>query len=200
MYVAKKDVPILLVTVIAVLVFGAVFLVRRNFEFLIYVGVVLFFIWAVLASNAAVRYPSTAFLGLGIWALLHMAGGAVYVGEGTRLYDLMLLPLSQNYPVLRYDQFVHMWGFATAAFVFYCVLAPHLKKDAPFRTALFITVVLVGLGASAINEILEFIVSELFDAGVGGYLNTSLDLISNLIGSIIAAVLIKCGILKTGDQ
>ena len=43
-----------------------------------------------------------------------------------------------------------------------------------------------------INELLEFIATVLVpETGVGGYVNTSLDLVSDLIGAILAMVIIR---------
>ena len=54
-----------------------------------------------------------------------------------------------------------------------------------------IVVVMGGLGIGALNEILEFLVTVVVPkTGVGGYINTSLDLVSDLIGAIIAMIII----------
>ena len=51
---------------------------------------------------------------------------------------------------------------------------------------------MAGLGVGAFNEIIEFFATVIIpETGVGGYENTSLDLISNLIGAIIAMSYIK---------
>ena len=55
----------------------------------------------------------------------------------------------------------------------------------PFSLGLVL--VMAGLGFGAFNEILEFLVMcAVPKAGVGGYVNTSLDLCSNMIGAIMA--------------
>mgnify|MGYP003988925833 FL=1 len=51
---------------------------------------------------------------------------------------------------------------------------------------------MAGCGFGALNEVIEFIVGLLDPgAGVGGYINTSIDLCSNLIGAILAVMYIK---------
>jgi len=194
MRLERKYVPALILAVVVISIFGIVFLRKHNYEFCIYVGVVIFFMWAVLASCNRVRYPVPAFYGLTLWAILHMAGGGLYIGA-TRLYDYILIPLSQTYPVLRYDQVVHAFGFAVATYVFYCVLRSSLRTDARLGVGLAFCIVLMGNGAGALNEIIEFFVSQVCDAGVGGYVNTSLDLVSNFIGSLLAVALIRARIL-----
>ncbi len=51
---------------------------------------------------------------------------------------------------------------------------------------------MAGLGVGAFNEILEFVVSTAIpEAGVGGYLNTSLDLSADLIGTLLGLIYIR---------
>ena len=165
--------------------FGMFYLVRQNYEFIIYVGVIMFFICLVGATLKKVDYTLGSLVGLTVWAALHMAGGGIAVGEG-RLYDLILIPLSKNYPVLRYDQLVHMWGFGASTLVIYSLLKRPLAKPTEHSIALSIVLVMGGLGVGALNEILEFVVSSFVpESGVGGYLNTSLDLCADLIGAIL---------------
>ena len=85
-----------------------------------------------------------------------------------------------------------MIGFGVTTFIMYCVLCSITKKDLNSWAALSILAVTASAGFGSLNEILEFIVGEIVsEAGVGGYVNTSLDLISNLIGAIIAMALIR---------
>jgi hypothetical protein len=45
-------------------------------------------------------------------------------------------------------------------------------------------------GFGALNEIVEFIATMLTVTNVGGYINTALDLVSNMVGSVITAAII----------
>jgi hypothetical protein len=57
---------------------------------------------------------------------------------------------------------------------------------------------MAGLGAGALNEIIEFAATVIFpDTGVGGYVNNSLDLVFNLLGAVVAMAVIK---LKEGRR
>jgi len=57
---------------------------------------------------------------------------------------------------------------------------------------LSIILVAAGLGVGTVNEIIEFIVSSIVpESNVGGYVNTSLDLISDLIGAVLAVGVIR---------
>ena len=79
----------------------------------------------------------------------------------------------------------------------YVIIKPHLKKNLDKWTALSIVIIMAGLGVGALNEIVEFTAVVLApETGVGGYNNTSLDLVSDLIGAILAMGYIK---FKKGD-
>ncbi|MDC1205613.1 DUF2238 domain-containing protein, partial [Candidatus Pacebacteria bacterium] len=50
--------------------------------------------------------------------------------------------------------------------------------------------VLTSVGISALNEIMEFFIAlSVVDNGVGGYNNTMLDFVFNLLGAIIATAI-----------
>ncbi|MBN1126044.1 MAG: DUF2238 domain-containing protein [Sedimentisphaerales bacterium] len=163
--------------------FGAMYAVRLNYEFIIYVAVILFFLCLIAISLRRIEYTPAALISLTIWSAMHLAGGAVPVGA-ERLYDAILIPLSTTYPVLRYDQLVHIWGFGSATLVMYCLLRPSLREQARNNLiSLSIVVGMAGLGVGAFNEIVEFVITVVTpESGVGGYLNTALDLCSDLVG------------------
>ncbi len=176
--------------------FGAAFIARLNYEFIIYVGVIVLFMGVVGISLRRVDYTLGSLVGLTVWSALHMAGGGILVGEG-RLYDVMLVRISSRYPIWRYDQLVHMWGFGAATLVMFCLLGHILKNAREHPVALGIVVVMAGLGVGALNEILEFIVSIWTpESGVGGYINTSLDLCADLVGAVLGLAYIRLRYLR----
>ena len=49
-----------------------------------------------------------------------------------------------------------------------------------------------GMGFGAMNEVVEFIATlTMPETNVGGYVNTGWDLVSNLVGCVFAAILIR---------
>ena len=192
---------VLLVINIALLIaFGTSFLLKRNYEFMIYVGAIIVCLALIFVSFFRTTYSYATLTGLTIWSLMHMAGGAFYI-NGVRLYDLILLPLSQTYPILRYDQLVHTFGFAAATLTMFDLLRPLLKENLQHFIALSIVVVMAGLGVGAFNEIIEALVAATIpQSGVGGYVNTALDLIADFIGAILAFAFIKLRYLKCDIQ
>lgn len=176
---------------LAIAIFATFFIAKANYEFIIYVGVIIFFMLVFIATNHKIYYPNALLWGLTTRAVMHMAGGAIAVKQG-RLYDIILIPISDKYSILRYDQVVHIIGFGVATILMFYLLKPLLRKDIRSRWAMPIVVIFAGLGVGALNEIIEFITGEIVaEAGVGGYINTSLDLVADLIGAILAVVVIK---------
>lgn len=189
----REQVPILLVNLFVLAYFMIIFALKANYEFIIYVGVIAFFFLIILLTNHKVNYPTIVLWGLTLWAFMHMAGGGIFV-NGQRLYELMIISLAPAYEFFRYDQLVHLIGFGVATLFAYYLMKPLLKMDVAKKkwVILSITVVMAGLGIGAFNEIVEFIVSVLTEnSGVGGYVNTSMDLVMDLIGGIIAMMIIK---------
>jgi len=187
----KGQIPILISILCALAVFSAHFVTRKNYEFIIYVGVIVFFLVVFIVTNEKVYYPNSVLWGLVVWAIMHMAGGSVHI-NGTLLYKIIIIPLSESYPVFRYDQLVHIIGFGVATLTLFYLLRPMLGTNVKGWGVLSIIVVAAGLGVGAFNEVLEFIVSSAVpESNVGGYLNTSLDLVSDLIGAVLALVVIR---------
>lgn len=197
MHKMKKEHLILLaINLILIVGFGASFVARLNFEFIIYVGVTLFVMGLVGASIGKVDYTLGSLVGLTVWSALHMAGGGITFGDG-RLYDVMLIRLSNDYPIWRYDQLVHIWGFGASTLVMYSLLRSSLAKPNGNPIALSVVLVMAGLGVGALNEIVEFVVSVCVpQSGVGGYVNTSLDLCADLVGAVLGLIYIRFRYLR----
>mgnify|MGYP001567311215 CR=1 FL=1 len=190
MHLKKGQLLVFIVNIAALLIFAFVFAKRKNYEFMIYIGVIIFFLVLILYTNKKVNYPNGILWGLTLWSLLHMSGGGIYL-NGRKLYALMIYPLvGEPYLIFKFDQFVHIVGFFVATLVVYHLIKPKLIKNHGW-IALSIVVVMAGFGLGALNEVVEFIATVITpETGVGGYENTALDLVSNLIGAILAMVYI----------
>jgi uncharacterized membrane protein YjdF len=186
MLLTKRELPILVVNLIYVPIFTVIALFGANYEFLLYVGVIFIVAGWIVWKQRSIRFERTILWGLTIWGLLHMAGGNLRVGHDV-LYGLELIPLIPRFNILRYDQMVHMFGFAMATLVCHHLLRRYLREGIDRWGTLAFLLVLMGSGFGAINEIIEFIaVVTGPETGVGGYENTMLDLVFNLIGGILA--------------
>jgi uncharacterized membrane protein YjdF len=188
MLIKKDQLPILVTILIMILCFSVYYFTIKNYEFIIYIFVIVFFLVLILLTNNRVNYSNTSLWGLTVWGTLHMAGGGIPV-KGDVLYKLILIPITED--IFKYDQFVHIIGFGVATLIMFELLKPKLKP-LKYWTAISIVVVMAGLGVGAVNEIIEYIATLLApETGVGGYDNTLLDLIADLIGALFALVIIR---------
>lgn len=189
MKVRRSEWPILIVNLAYLAVFGTLSVMRLNYEFVIYCGVIVVVLGAVIWCQERVRFSLGVLWGLTVWGFLHMAGGHVPVGDG-RLYDLVLLPIVQrgDLEILRYDQVIDALGFGVATLVCFHLLRPALDTARARRSLLAVLVTLMGMGLGALNEVVELIVVLCVpESGIGGYYNTAFDLLFNTIGAAIAA-------------
>src|SRR3989338_10769881 len=124
MQIKKSQYPILLINIFSIIIYTLIFLSRKNYEFLMYVGVIIFFLLLILFTNHKINYPNNVLWGLTIWSILHMSGGGIYI-SGKRLYELILIPIiGSPYHIFKYDQFVHIIGFGAATLAMYYILKP----------------------------------------------------------------------------
>ena len=162
-----------------------------NFEFLWYIIVIVFFFALIFTTIRKTNFDYFILWGLSLWGLMHMSGGGLTV-NGEVLYRLILIPIIQSgeLVILRFDQFVHFFGFGIATVAAHHILKPYLKNKVNWKVV-YTLIALIGIGAGVLNEIVEFIaVVAISETGVGGYENTLLDLIFNSIGAIAGIIVI----------
>jgi len=169
-------------TISYLLIFTVIAFLRRNYEFLYYI-MILIMVWIVIGLYRKKLYLTNQILvGLTLVGLLHLLGGFLFV-KGVRLYDVLL------FEGFKYDNLIHMLATFTITFVMFNLFDPHLDPKIKHDKFLF-SMVLVSLasGFGALNEILEFIAVIYLDAAneVGGYANNARDLVFNLLGAILA--------------
>ena len=191
MLIKKSQIIILAVNIVALLIFATIFILRGDYEFLVYLGEIVFFLALIIITNKRMNYSDSLLWGLTIWSILHMIGGGVLI-NGKSVYSTMLIPIvGEPYNIFKYDQLVHAFGFGVATLLLFHILKPYLKESKSW-IAISIVVIMAGMGAGALNEIIEFAVTVITpENGVGGYENTAIDLVSNAIGAIVAMIYIK---------
>ena len=190
MKLKRSELAVLIFTITYVIVFGGVFIAAGNSEFIWYVATLVVFLGLVAASQHVAQFPALILWGLALWGLAHMAGGGVSMGDGV-LYSYVVVPLANTgeLAVLKYDQIVHFFGFGVATLVLWHVLRRNFPALDGTKT-IFAFAVLGGMGLGALNELIEFTAVLAFpDTNVGGYFNTSLDLVFNTLGALSAAIL-----------
>ncbi len=172
--------------------------VQQNIEFVFYLVVMGVLVSVVFVVHSKVHLSAGLLWGLSLWGLLHMAGGllplpAAWTQEGSQavLYSWWIIPER-----LKYDQVVHAFGFALCTWLSFQVLRKNVYRQTgqwPRATfGLCFLSGICGMGFGALNEVIEFIaVLTIPNTNVGGYENTGWDLVSNLVGSAIAAVWLR---------
>lgn len=185
------ETAVLAFTLAYVAAFTFWFLLRGNYEFVIYVATMLVLLWLVGRNLRRAAFPAAMLWALSLWGLAHMAGGGVHVG-GSVLYALRLLPLAGEgeLTLLKYDQIVHAYGFGVTAWVLWHLLVRHYPETRGSWTASVLPA-LAAMGLGSVNEVIEFAaVLSVPDTNVGGYYNTALDLVMNGLGALVAMAII----------
>ena len=173
---------------------SALFLHNKEFVFYFVIMCVMMAVtWGV---HWAIRLHPLALWGLSLWGFLHMAGGLVPIPEGwprlggNVLYNLWLIP-----NLLKYDQIIHAYGFGLMTWVCWQGLQRAFKNrgvTARPTFGLLTLCVAAGMGFGALNEVIEFIAAlTIQGTNVGGYENTGWDLVANLTGCVLSAVLLR---------
>lgn len=187
-----RERTVALFTAAYVVAFTVWFLIRGNYEFVVYVITMLILIALIGRSLRSAEYPLSMLWALSIWGLLHMAGGGVPVGDSV-LYSAQVVPLSPpdgEWTFLKYDQIVHAYGFGVTAWVLWHLMRRHYPVLEGTWT-IYVYPALAAMGLGAVNEIIEFIaVLSVPETNVGGYVNTALDLVFNAAGAVAAMVIV----------
>lgn len=170
-----------------------------NAEFLFYLLIFVPALAMLGLLHRRIRFSYGMFAALSLLLLLHLAGGLTELSrrsptEGRKLlYNLWLLE-----PYLKYDNLVHAFGSGLATWFCWQLLQRTVAsrtgwafRDLRPTPELLLFCVLSGMGIGSVNEILEFYTTRLVpDNNVGGYVNNSLDLVSNFVGSALAVAAI----------
>lgn len=174
---------------------------KGNSEFVFYIVVMLVLIGVVTWVHSHIQLTTGLLWGLAVWGCLHMAGGLVplpagwaYNGDQAVLYSWWIIPPEY----LKYDQVVHAYGFGITTWLCWHGLRAAIASTGIPLSEVKPTLGLLtlsaagGMGFGALNEVVEFIaVLTIPNTNVGGYINTGWDLVSNLTGCVIAAVVLR---------
>jgi uncharacterized membrane protein len=172
-------------------------LISGNTEFIFYIVVMLLLIGVIAWVHHAVRLSAGLLWALSIWGLAHMAGGLLqipsswpHVAPHNVLYSLWLIP-----DLLKYDQIVHAYGFGVTTWLCWqawSMISARHGSTLRATGGVLLLCAAAGMGFGALNEVVEFIaVLTIPNTNVGGYENTGWDLVANLVGCVIAALLIR---------
>ncbi len=172
--------------------FAIYYLSIKNYEFMIYIGVLVALLLLVIFIQRRVRFDYTILWMLSVWGLLHMMGGGVRWPGDEVLYRWVPIELYNagdalgEFVILKFDQVLHFYVYFVMSFVLVHLLHGKVKA----RPLYFYTLIaLASMGLGVVNELIEFSAAVgVQDTGVGGYYNTSLDLVFNTLGAVLGAV------------
>lgn len=171
---------------------------QRNTEFVFYIVVMVVLITSLILVHKRVRFSNGVLWGMSVWGFLHMAGGLVRVPEALTqdgsmpvLYSWWIIP-----GWLKYDQLVHAFGFGVTTWVCWQILKSNITRQTgkePEPTfGLCLLCAVGGMGFGALNEVVEFVATMTIpETNVGGYVNTGWDLVFNLLGCSVVAIVIR---------
>lgn len=187
-----------------------------NLEFVFYIAVMLLLFGTIAWVHRTIGLSTGVLWALSFWGLAHMAGGLVPVpedwpvdGPHAVLYSLWLLDGASTGGLfaLKYDQLVHAYGFGVTTWLCWeclravigrnIVTASRIPSERGVRDkvrptlGILVFCVAGGMGFGALNELVEFTATRLTTTNVGGYENTGWDLVSNAVGCLLAAALIR---------
>jgi hypothetical protein len=157
----------------------------------VYVGSVVL-IAALIGWVRTDPIPGALVIALAVDAAAHMAGGLLAVGNDV-LYNGSIGARSNGLHthVLQYDHLVHATGTMLATLTLWVLLVRPFAGVVP-TGPMVVLCVLGALGIGAINETIEYIATISHQAAhVGGYDNIGWDLISNTVGALVGAVIIR---------
>lgn len=159
-------------------------IILQNYEFLLYAITVIILVATIYKTDQYFKFNQMGLWLFNVWLILHILGGLAFY-QGVRFYDLVLLNLiGDPYYVLKYDQFVHFFCYVVMSILMWSVVQKIARKNANSVVVCLVTI-LAASSIGAANEIIEFLaVVALGTDGVGGYTNTAIDLVANLLGAI----------------
>lgn len=191
----------------------------QNVEFAFYIIVMLVLVGAVAAIHRRVHFSIGLLWCLSLWGAMHMAGGLLPVpeawpinGENRVVYSWWVVPFTTGEDGrvatgLKYDHLTHAFGFAVTAWACWQGLCSTLRayrnaRDQPAKPAAppepisptwgrLTLCFTAAMGFGALNEIVEFVATTIGPTNVGGYINTSYDLIFNALGALTAVMAIR---------
>jgi len=160
-------------------------LLAGNYEFLIYAVITFVLVALIHVGDGAFDFDERVLWGFDVWLFLHILGGLWQVGDHV-LYSVVLVDfVGEPYSILKYDQVVHTYCYFIVALLLWRVVTAAGGRASP--RLLGAVTVLAASGVGGIWECLEFATTLVVpEPNVGGYENTAIDLVANLLGACLA--------------
>ena len=151
---------VMLFSALYIVLGGLYFLQDLNFEFVIYVAVIVAAFALLFGTLPITRFPTYILWLISIWGLLHILGGSIPTSDGV-LFAYRIYPFMDHggeFYILKYDQVVHAYLYGVMTVVFHHVLTKTLRSTGPLWMTLLVAS-MASMGVSALNEIMEFLIA-----------------------------------------
>ena len=192
MAIKKGEWLLIIFNLFYIIAFTIYYIAIRNFEFLWYIFIMVFFFVIIFAFQRKVEFSYIILWLLTIWGLMHMIGGGVVVG-GEVMYKFQMIPIwvTEDFFILKYDQFVHAYLYFVMVFVIWHLLKGNLNNKTN-NWIIYPAITLISIGIGALNEIAEFTAVLIFGStGVGDYYNNAWDIVFNSLGAVLGVIVLK---------
>lgn len=193
--IKKNEWALLIFNLLYIIGFALYYFFLQNYEFALYTGVLVILLVLVASFQRRINFPLPVLWMVSIWGLLHMLGGGLKLPSGVVLYRWIPIEIYNahdalgEFVILKFDQILHFYIYFVMSFVLAHLLRFITRTD--IKPLYFYFFVAIGsMGLSVVNELIEFaavVVSP--NTGVGGYVNTLLDLLFNTLGAISGAII-----------
>lgn len=111
------------------------------------------------------------------------AFGHFFIGENLRIY----------YMTKYYDRGLHLFGTFSYTLLFHLIILYTIRPPLTSNAFIFIYVVSLGTFLGVIFELIEFAIDSIYKSNnQSGLVDTNFDLIFDILGSILAAILVIC--------
>lgn len=189
--IKKSEWLLIIFNLIYIIGFSAYYISIKNIEFIWYIVIMITLFALIALTLRKTKFTQPVLGGLSIWGLMHMCGGGLIV-KGQVLYALQMIPIwvTQDFYVLKYDQFVHFYLYFIMVFVIWDLLKNNLNEK-PNYIIIYPAITLISIGIGALNEFAEFLpVLFLENTGVGGYFNIAWDIVANTFGAVLGTIVL----------
>lgn len=161
-------------------------LISGNAEFVSYAAVTGILLALLHTSDRHYNFNGIVLWGFDLWLLMHILGGLYFIDDHVLYSHVLIEIVPAPYSILKYDQLVHTYCYFIIALLARQVICKISSARAGALPINVITV-LCATGIGCLNEIIEFLATVFIEnVNVGGYENTALDIIANLLGAVLA--------------
>ena len=129
----KGYLALIVFNLIYIIGFTIYYLSIKNYEFMIYIGVLVALFVLVCAIQRRVKFDYTILWMLSIWGLLHMAGGGVQWPGDEVLYSWVPYEFYNGgdalgeFVILKFDQVLHFYVYFIMSFILVHLLHGKMK-------------------------------------------------------------------------